>query len=105
MFIALKARKEEQRGVVRFLVAEGAATRHKGKKPGILSDGIILLHAIARTHTAKLVRDRLQRFGWETLQHPPYGPDHSPCDIQIFGDLKKDIRERRFHSDEKCKSG
>ena len=29
----MEARKEEQRGVVRFLVAEGAATRHKVKTP------------------------------------------------------------------------
>ena len=38
----------------------------------MLSDGIILLHDNARPHTANLVRYKLQRFGWETLQHPPY---------------------------------
>ena len=48
-------------------------------------------------HTANLVRDKLQRFGWQTLQNPPYSLDLSPCDIHIFGDLKKDIRGRRFH--------
>ena len=72
----------------------------KPKRPGILSGGIILLHDNARPHTANLVRDNLQRFGWETLQHPPYSPDLSPCGFHIFGDLKKDIRGRRFHSDE-----
>ena len=65
----------------------------------MLSDGIIFLHN-ARPHTANLVRDKLQRFGWETLQHPPYNPDPSLCDFHIFGDLKKHIRGRRFHSDE-----
>ena len=29
----MEASKEEQRGVVRFLVADGAATRHKVKTP------------------------------------------------------------------------
>ena len=29
--LEMEACKEEQRGVVRFLVAEGAATRHKAK--------------------------------------------------------------------------
>ena len=75
----------------------------KSKRPGMLSDGILVLHGNARPHTASLVRDKLHRFGWETLQHPPNSPDLYPCDFQIFGDLKKDIRGRRFHSDEEMK--
>ena len=39
----------------------------KSKRPGMLSDGIILLHVNARLYTANLVRDKLQRFGWKTL--------------------------------------
>ena len=31
--LEMEASEEEQRGVVRFLVAEGAATRHKFKTP------------------------------------------------------------------------
>jgi histone-lysine N-methyltransferase SETMAR len=50
--------------------------------------------------TANSVRNTLQRFGWEVLQHPPYSPDLSPCDFHIFGDLKRDIRGHRFASDE-----
>ena len=72
----------------------------KSKRPGILSNGIMLVINYARLHTANLVRDKLQRFGWETLQHPQHSPDLSPCDFHIFGDLKKDIRARRFHSEE-----
>ena len=71
----------------------------KSKRPGMLSDGITLLHDNARPHTANLVRDKLQRFGWETPQHPPYIPDLLPCDFYIFGDLKKVIPGRRIHSD------
>jgi hypothetical protein len=33
------------------------------------------------------------------LQHPPYSPDLSPCDFDIFGDLKGDIRGHRFALD------
>ena len=88
----IQASKEEQRGVVRFLVAEGTGTRHKVKTSWNASDGIILLHDNVHPHTANLVRDKLQRFGWETLQHPPYSSDLSPCDFHISGDLKKDIR-------------
>ena len=39
------ASKEEQRGVVRFLVAEGAATHHKVKTPW---------NAVGRNHTFTL---------------------------------------------------
>ena len=86
--------------MVRFLVVEGGGTRDKVKTPWHAVGGIILLHDDARPYTVNLVRDKLQRFGWETLQHPPYSPDLSPCDFHIFGDQKKDIRGRRFHSDE-----
>ena len=77
----------------------------KSKRPGMLSDGIILSHDNARLHTANLVRDKLQRFGWETFQHPPYSSDLSPYGFHILGDLKKDIHGRRFHSDEEVQEG
>ena len=104
------AKKEEQRGVVRFLMAGGAGTceihRRMSKRPGMLSDAIILLHDNAHPYTTNLVRDKLQRFGWKTLQHPPYSPDLSPCDFHIFW------RPEETHSLDvgfigtiKCKSG
>ncbi|KAG8236150.1 hypothetical protein J437_LFUL001583 [Ladona fulva] len=62
-------------------------------------NGMGIIPDNAYPYTANLMRDKLQRFGCETLQHPPYTPDHSPCDFHIFGDLKKDIRGRRFHTD------
>ena len=74
----MEASKEEQRGVVRFLVAEGAATSHKVKTPCNAVARNILLYDNARSRTDNLVRDKLQRFGWETLQHPQYSPDLSP---------------------------
>ena len=99
--LEIEARKEEQRSVVRFLVAEDAGTRAiKSKRPGMLSDGIIILHDNTCPHTVNLVRDKLQRFGWETPHHPPYNPDLFSCDFHIFGNLKKDICGRRFHLDE-----
>ena len=73
----------------------------KSKRPGMLSDEIILLHDNARLHAVNVGRYKLQIFGWETLQQPPYSPDLSPFDFHIFGDLKKDIRGRRFRSEEK----
>ena len=72
----------------------------KSKCHEMLLDRIILLHDNTRPHTANLVRDKLQRFGWETLQHPLCSRVLSPCDFHIFGDLKKDICGRWFHLDE-----
>ena len=66
----------------------------------MLSDRVILFHYNAHPYTVILVRDKLQRFGWEKLQHPPYSSDLPPCDFHTFGDLKNDIRGRRFHLDE-----
>ncbi|KAJ4442136.1 hypothetical protein ANN_12002, partial [Periplaneta americana] len=33
------------------------------------------------------------------IGHPPYSPDLSPCDFQIFGKLKSDLGGRRFAMD------
>ena len=93
--LEIEASKEGERCVLRFLVAESIGMRQNVKTPGIF-----LLHDNACPHIANLVRDKLQRFGWETLQHPPCYPDLSPCHFHIFGDPKKDIRERWFHSNE-----
>ena len=99
--LEMEASKEEQRGVwFVFWWLRVLWCAIKSKRPGMLSDGIILLHYNARSHTANMVKDTLQRFSWETLQHPPYSPDLFPCDFHIFGDLRKNIRRRRFHSDE-----
>ena len=97
--LEMEVSKEEQRGVVGFLMRV-LRCAIKSKRIGMLSDGIILLHDNARYDTTNLVRDKLKRFSWETLQHPPYSSDLSPCEFHISGDLKKGIRGRRFHSDE-----
>ena len=81
----MEASKEVQRGVVHFLVAEGAGTPAiKSKRPGMLLDGIILLNDDTCPHTANLVRDKLERFGWETVEHPPYSPDLSLMTSTFF---------------------
>ncbi|KAJ4437127.1 hypothetical protein ANN_17262 [Periplaneta americana] len=44
----------------------------------------IILNDNARIHTAAAVKDLLRRWQWEILEHPPYSPDMSPCDYELF---------------------
>ena len=38
--------------------------------------------------------------GYELILHPAYSPDLAPSDYFLFPDLKKDICERHFQSNE-----
>ena len=96
--LEMEASKESREVWLRVL-------RHaiKSKCPKMLSDGIILLHDNNCPYTANLVRDKLQQSVWETLQHPSYSPDLSPCDFHIFGNLQKDICGHWLHSNKEVK--
>ena len=64
------------------------------KRPQLLQEGVILLHDNALPHVAQIVKDQLASWGWESLDHPPYSPDLSPCDFFLFGRLKSKLRGR-----------
>ena len=70
------------------------ATRKK--RPEILAAGPIILHDNATPHGANGVTSLLGRYEWETLDHPPYSLDISPCDFDLFTKLKEDF-ELRFY--------
>lgn len=70
------------------------------KRPNLLNRGVILLHDNARPHTAQVVTDLLASYKWETLPHPAYSPDLSPCDFFLFGKLKSRLRGQEFHTEE-----
>jgi histone-lysine N-methyltransferase SETMAR len=40
----------------------------------------------------------LEKYGWQVLPHPPYSPDMSPPDFDLFQKLKKPFRGKRFRS-------
>ena len=44
----------------------------------------IILHDNVRSHSAASVTDLLRRWQWKILEHPPYPPDMSPCDYDLF---------------------
>ncbi|GFY77193.1 mariner Mos1 transposase [Trichonephila inaurata madagascariensis] len=70
----------------------------KNKRPGLLTEGVVLLHNSARPHVSRVTQMELDKFKWETLDHPPYSPDMSPCDSHVFGPQKKHLKGKRFNS-------
>ncbi|GFY24875.1 histone-lysine N-methyltransferase SETMAR [Trichonephila clavipes] len=75
----------------------------KNKEPGLLTKGVVLLHDNARPHVFRVTQMELDKFKWETLDHPPCNLDMSSCDFHVFGLLKKHLKGKRFHSDDVLK--
>ena len=64
-------------------------------RPDLLEKGVLILHDNARPHLGKDVRELLDGYSCEVLPHPPYGPDMSPPDFDLFP-LKINMRGVRF---------
>ena len=58
------------------------------KRPALLKAGPILLHDNAVPHKSWHVTSVIDEYKWETLKHPAYFPDLSPCDFDLFPELK-----------------
>ena len=56
----------------------------------------MILHDNAWPHLGKDVRELLDRYSWEVLPHPPYSPDMSPPDFDLFKKMKINMRDVRF---------
>ena len=68
------------------------------KRPDLLVRGPIILHDNAAAHKCKQVAELLTSYQWEVLEHPPYSPDMSPPDYDLFPKLKENLRGHRFES-------
>ncbi|GFR66821.1 histone-lysine N-methyltransferase SETMAR [Elysia marginata] len=55
------------------------------KRPGQLTNRVILQHDNATPHTARVTQGWLEKYGWEILPHPPHCPDLAPSDYHLFG--------------------
>ena len=69
------------------------------KRRGILDIDVIILHDNARPHVANKTVQKLRKFHWEFLEHPPYSPDLAPSDFHFFSLLKKFLAGQRFTCD------
>jgi transposase len=61
-----------------------------------LATNPIILHDIAKAYTADGVKVFLCHWRWEILEHPPYSPDMSPCDYDLFAKIKTQCK--RHHN-------
>jgi transposase len=62
----------------------------------LLENGVLILDDKARPNLGKDVRELLDGYSWEVLPHPPYSPDMSPPDFDLFPKLKINMRGVRF---------
>ncbi|UYV81044.1 hypothetical protein LAZ67_19002610 [Cordylochernes scorpioides] len=72
----------------------------RNKRRGKLSKGVLFLHDNARPHTSCKTVSTIFKLGFEVLEHPAYSPDLAPSDYFLFGLLKKELKGKRFDSDE-----
>ena len=72
----------------------GQAIRRKRR--GLLAVGPIILHDNATPHGAVNVTFLSGHYEWEILEHPPYFPDISPCNLDLFPKIKEDMRGIRY---------
>ena len=57
------------------------------KRPNLLNSDPFVLNDGARSHLASHVVNLLRRWNWEILEHPPYSPDMSPSDFDLFAKI------------------
>ncbi|GBN25186.1 hypothetical protein AVEN_247191-1 [Araneus ventricosus] len=65
----------------------------ENERRGMLTEGILLLHDNARSHTAAQTRALSESFGWEILDHHPLQP--RPCDERFSSFLPSQTSSRR----------
>ena len=68
------------------------------------SGKVYFQHDNAKPHIAKIVKEKIDKFGWELLPHPPYSPDLAPSDYLLFRSLSNDMRGRHFKDEKHLKS-
>ena len=71
------------------------------KRSELINCTPLILHDNASPHNSNLVKELLGGYGWEVLDHPPpppYSPDLSPPDFDLFPKLKEPLRGVRYDS-------
>ena len=64
----------------------------------------ILLRDDARSHTAALTQEKLDKIHQKTLEHPPYSPDLSLRDYNMFRPLEDELGGHHFDDDDRVET-
>ena len=68
------------------------------KRSELINCTPLILHDNASSHKSNVVKELLEGYGWEVLDHPSYSPDLSPPDFDLFPKLKEHLRRVRYDS-------
>lgn len=63
------------------------------------SASAVLLEDCVKPYVTSATEQKLNFFGWETLENPAYSPDLSSLDFHLSGSLKEALGKRRFDDD------
>jgi len=74
------------------------------KRLDLLKKQWFLLQDNARPHIATVALAALTEIGRTALKHPPYSLDLAPCDFWAFPTLKRQLRRKRFYSDDEVRN-
>ena len=74
------------------------------KRLDLLKKQWFLLQDDARPHIAAVALTALTEIGGTALKHPPYSPDLAPFDFWAFPTLKRQLRGKRFSSDDEVRN-
>ena len=58
----------------------------------------LILHDNGSPHKSNVVKELLEGYGWEVLDHPPYLPDLPSPDFDLFPKLKEPLWGVRYDS-------
>jgi transposase len=67
------------------------------ERSAMFAAGVLILHDKTRPHASGTVSEILEKYGWQVLP-PPYSPDMSPPDFDLFPKLKKPLCGKLFGS-------
>ena len=74
------------------------------KRPELVNRKHIIFHQDnASPHVSLISRQKLLELGWEVVIHPPYSPDITPSDFNLFRSLQSSLNGKSFNSLEDCK--
>ena len=71
----------------------------KEKRRGKFTKVVLFFHDLAAVHRALATQKILAYLSFHSLDRPPYSPDLTPSDYNLFAGLKKQLKGLHFSTD------